>query len=511
VEKFGNRWMLVTPDGHGFWSFGVFAIVPTGNPQAKYGDADLTWGPQTVRRLRSWGFNTILDHSSLWVHAEQTCSGCSPSWANGQPEKMPTVWFEDAASYPIRNVFGYCSNPAKSIFERLNGAYYTRYSAPNPDPFDPCFATWITTHINTSAEFATAASNPYVIGFSSGESDFIWGFGSGAIADFPTIGGGENSPHIGWVVLIAAPTQTYNSYWGVTYSDTTLYAKQALKNFLQGRYGTIAALNAAWGSSYTTFDSNGGWGPGTGLLDEDGRHSWIPEGDVLAGATPAMKTDLDDFLYLYAEKWFKTQRDALKAKYPNMLYLGPNMVGSWGTPPRRQVLQAAGKYIDVFMTQIGVGAPDDQQRLDFTMQYLGDKPIASWFGITANADSSQYQYPDPSTFLTASTQAERAQIYDRMLNWYLNATVSPTVPGVGGVKPYIGVRWWGYLDNPGETANWGLVTPSDNAYDGIEAVTPLVSCSPPLNTYVCGGEARNFGNFLSGVKATNQAILNALP
>jgi len=517
VEKFGNGWMFVTPDGNAFWSFGVFNVaVDThvdvlGNTYqnrviTKYGDADKTWGPQQVRRLRSWGLNTILDHYNLWVHPVQTCGGCL-GWQNGQPEKMPAVWFIDGAGYPLRNVLNYAPQGAKDIFHGVNSTYYNGYNAPNTDPFDPNFVTWINTYMK-SGEAATAARSPWVIGFSLAESDYIWGFGAGSTASFATVPPGHNGPHLSWIVLITSPTQTSNPTWGATYADTTVYAKQALKNFLQGRYATIAALNTAWGSNYTSFDSAGGWGTGTGLLDEDGRHSWVPRHwDNLTGATAAMKQDLDDFLFQYASQWFKTQRNALKAAFPNMLYLGPNVVGSWGTPPRRQILQAAGQSIDVFMTEVGTGAAEDQQRLDFMMQYLGDKPVASWFGITANPDSAMYQYPNPQTFLTASTQSQRAQIYSQMLNWFLNATVSASVPGVGGTKPYIGLRWWAWLDNPTERADWGLVTPLDNLYDGKEAI--IARGVDPWG-YPTGGEADNYGDFLSAVRSANFAALQAL-
>ena len=60
------------------------------------------------------------------------------------------------------------------------------------------------------------------------------------------------------------------------HNDPKLYAKYAWSAFLQKKYDTIAALNAAWGSDYTSFGDDGGYGAGTGVLDEDGRHkAWL--------------------------------------------------------------------------------------------------------------------------------------------------------------------------------------------------------------------------------------------
>jgi hypothetical protein len=45
------------------------------------------------------------------------------------------------------------------------------------------------------------------------------------------------------------------------------------QSFLEKEYdNNIAALNASWGSNYTSFCDAGGFGSGTGVLDEDGRH-----------------------------------------------------------------------------------------------------------------------------------------------------------------------------------------------------------------------------------------------
>ena len=52
-----------------------------------------------------------------------------------------------------------------------------------------------------------------------------------------------------------------------------------------------------------------------------------------------------------------------------------------------------------------------------------------------------------------------------------------------------------------ENSNYGLVSPLDNAYDGHESVTGSVACSSPINTYTCGGEAANYGDAITPIKA----------
>jgi len=67
----GQRWWLVTPDGHGFLSIGACCVHPRGdtirrtdrrpylkNVLARHGDTK-TWAQSTRHRLRTWGFNTM--------------------------------------------------------------------------------------------------------------------------------------------------------------------------------------------------------------------------------------------------------------------------------------------------------------------------------------------------------------------------------------------------------------------------------------------------------------------
>jgi hypothetical protein len=59
------------------------------------------------------------------------------------------------------------------------------------------------------------------------------------------------------MVAAMSPVQTANPQWSWVYTDTVMHTKQALHDFLVAKYSTVAALNTAWGSNYTTFDSSG--------------------------------------------------------------------------------------------------------------------------------------------------------------------------------------------------------------------------------------------------------------
>jgi hypothetical protein len=336
----------------------------------------------------------------------------------------------------------------------------------------------------------------------------LTGFGAGS--DFDTvangaIGGARNQSNLGLVVLLDQPFQASSSYWGVTYSDQTLYAKQRLSSFLQNRYGSISALNSAWNSTYTTFGSAGGWGSGSGLLDEDGRHTgWIPSDTIhLAGSASAFQTDMNDFLKIFAIQYFSVIKKGMSVYAPGILYLGPTTLGSWGTPSRAQVYQAAASYVDMIMVAtIPAGVSDDQQRIDFIAKNAGDKPWASWEGMFGQPDSYMYPYPAPDDVAPQSSkQADRAQVYVGRVNSLINAKTT------SGTYPVVGLKFWELVDNWGETANWGLLTRRDNAYDGLADV---IATGKDAWGYSTGGENKNFGDFLNAVATTNNGIYATL-
>ncbi len=489
VAKLNNRWIFATPDGNAFWMTGVYNVniddhvtdlgtTYTQVCDAKYGDHRLTWGPQQNRRLKSWGFNTLGEYASGYTLPWATSD--DPRWPGKiQPVKMAAIPFPlQAAWYSQTNRNSYAPGPVKELYWAMD-SHFTGYRGQFPDVFDPNFDLWVNARA-ASSEYARYAASPWLIGFSSDDTDYLTGFGPGP--DFDSRGHGH--PHLGYVTLLTPPTQTRNKAGTITYTDPKVYTKYALRDFLQARYGSIAALNAAWGSAYTTFDSNGGWPTGSGLLDENGKGRWVGTDSVgLTNTAPTVKADLDDFLYEIAKRYFSIYRTRIKQYYPNALYLGPTTVGGWDAPARRQVLRAAGQYLDVLRTTWN----GDQARLDFMAQHAGDLPIVTWLGAKANPDSALFRY----TASGFQTQLDRGTYYQNSLTARVNAAVTTT-----GVHPFVGIQWWEFHDNWAEKANWGLVTLSDNAYDGKEAI---VAAGKDPWGYPTGGENYDHGNFLGPV------------
>jgi len=537
TQKIGSRWHLCTPAGYAFFMNGIYHVIAndTGTDyqgivennviQTKYvtgstPNYELNWCLQTAHRMQGWGFNTTAEdsYSYMWPVATHYQWGTSD---NTIPVKLPFVVKLSPDIYSLTNTNGYANAPVKDILAGIKTTVYNGYRSHLPDFLDPNYQQWLQNDLINDYwphQAFTGPHNDYLVGFDVEESDDMEGFGIGT--DFPTVDvsitGAQSTvspaPHVGWLVLVTAETQTSNSNYGITYTNMTVYAKQALSNWLATRYSSnIATLNAAWGSNYSTFGSTGGWGTGTGLLDEDGTcpakttTCWVPtDAYQLSGATSQMKQDLDDFLLYYADKYYSMIKATLQAQAPGFLYLGTASIGSWGGPPRRQILQAASKYLDVF-TLGGIppflcaNCTDAQQRIDFVAQWGGDKPWLNWTGFQARADSYMSPYAQSTDYLR--TQADRGQLYQQMLQQFLNASDSLT-----GTYHIVGLQWWGWDDQRSESANWGLVTPRDDPYDGTSATMTLGADSWGYPTGCLSGfgcEQANYSSFLGPVREAN--------
>ncbi|MGB6484416.1 MAG: hypothetical protein WBE86_13100 [Candidatus Acidiferrales bacterium] len=280
LTKIDNRWWFCDPAGNAFISMSVGNVLPNGNSTpdclgnntypiylAKYGDTKANWGWQTLKRMTSWGFNSIGQDSSGWVLPWQTCSNCV--WPRGkQPIPLPYISEPKPAEYAATNHDGYVTSPIKDEISGTNSNYTAWRGGALFDVFDPSLNTqW-------KSELAHGNfNNPYLLGILTDDSDYF--IGSGAGPDFPS---GHTNANMAWVTLITSPVQTYiqstpQASKTLLYTKTQDYSKTlatnpttpcsisnpcSLRDYLWQKYhGNIAGLNAAWGSSYTTFDSTG--------------------------------------------------------------------------------------------------------------------------------------------------------------------------------------------------------------------------------------------------------------
>jgi hypothetical protein len=521
LETARGRWIFCTPLGHAFWMLSVYQIDwTTGGAayatavQNKYGSSQ-AWAAQATARLESWGFNTVGPQSGEGSHNVFPVSTYN---AAPNPHPMPFLRYIDLSSWCVRNA----SYQVKNLYNGMNPAVFS-VARTFPDVFDPNWvacAQYYAANGDGSFTPNLPRNEPWMIGTWLGDADFLYGFGRG-----PQTPGGAH-PHLGWIAATMSPTQSSGPNGDFsnlfTYSNQTVYTKLAWQSYLENKYGTIQALNAAWGSNYTTFGSSGGWPKsttgGAGLMDEDGSSPWMGNGAAgLVGTNANAAADLNEFLGQIATQYFRVASQALKTAYPTHLVFGPGSLNAQTYP---QVLEAAGKYLDVVEVWV---EPKYVARLKEAWD-IAHRPLVIWTTLTSQEDSLANKGKPWGGACTGNydfcTQRQRGLGYSALISKYWNAQTPQ------GTHFVVGLDWWAWADQVtnGENMNFGLVNLHDQAYDGHEATSRAVrprrgirlsglSVAPRALARQSGPAAENgaaSGDFLDSVIRANREILRRL-
>lgn len=303
TEKIGDKWWLVDPAGHRFFSHGIdcvrmldatpiedrsawFADFPGDQPEfkeffseayclkghyagrtvkcfsfsganlrRKYGADWKTVYPELIqRRLRSWGLNTI------------------GNWSDGATCRLRRTPYTDTiGSHNVRQIEG-------------SEGYWGKF----PDVFDPGFAASLRQAM--AGKKGQSAGDPWCLGYFS-DNEMSWG----------------DDTSLAVAVLKSPADQA---------------AKQVFMADLKARYGDIVKLNAVWDTAHKSWDD---------LLQT----RTVPD-------VQKASADLGAFYTRIAEQYFRTVRDSIKAVAPSQLYLGCRFAGS-----NDRAALAAAKFCDV--------------------------------------------------------------------------------------------------------------------------------------------------------------------
>ncbi len=383
VAQIGERWWLVTPDGHPFFSTGINVLSFAGTATkdgvehykdavtAKYGTQN-AWSDAALQNCQAWGINTV---------------GGWSDWSFFQTRMPYTVLLDVGTA---------------------------------PDYFAPEFAQHAKDVLTTTA--TQLKDDKFLVGYFL-NNEVYWGYG---IRGF----------HYVFDDYMALPADTSPG-------------KQQLIQYLEQRYGTVAALQADFQ---------------TDAVDWPGVATATTLGNL---ATPGATATRSAWSGLVAEKFFAVTDAALRAADPHHMNLGVRFISQLAP---RAVLKAAGKYVDVMSINyydLNPGLPEWLQSLepdyvsvdDFLAEHYaaGGRPIliTEW-GYRA-ADSG---LPNsfPPIYPVLDTQAQRADAYEAYVRNVMQ-------------RPYfVGHHWFLYTDQPaegrfdGEDSNFGLVTEKDVPY-----------------------------------------------
>lgn len=220
-------------------------------------------------------------------------------------------------------------------------------------------------------------------------------------------------------------------------SDTS--TKTAFVTMLRTRYrGDVAAFNAAWQTSFASFDD---------LL-----------GAQFSPATDAAVADTDAFAETYLDKFYAMFSGAIRRADPHHMVIGDRWFGRTmdDAKLRRQVSTAAGKHLDALTYNYYAWDPS-MERLAEMYRYSGGKP----FIVT------EFHFGEPSRGLTfAINMAKDEDEKGRLYRHYVEKMAASGM--------VVGAHWFEYLDQAatgrwfqgfnGEAGAIGMVDVTDRPY-----------------------------------------------
>ena len=518
ILKVKGRWVYADPNCNSFYQFSVYDASPEfilqGVFQSRYGNDESKWAKHSLQREVAYGFNTndiFYSDYMLPVATSNTGQGASIK----VPFLLHFSTMNDASYDPT--LLG-LPEPVKDMCIGQDSNGFKNYCLYTLDIMDPNWTVANQAELGLQISDFVGGFNtiPWIPAISLGDSDQVFMFKGNGVR-FP------NYPHPAMVVATSAFNYSLPPVNG-NWQRPILYGKagwtcNAVANdptnfppgqsYLEKKYGTIAALNQSWGTGnfYTSFCDAGGFGAGTGVLDEDGRHTaWFgnpPDYYNQLGVNSNLKADLDTYLYTMAYQVYYPQVSVVRGYDTNHLLMC-GVHGGVGEGGMRPVIAQAFHDAGCQVLVLGWNSEYNQYALAAN-QAIYDQiglPVTLFYQVTAQADSDYSNYPTNGAFdADYPTQQIRGQHYNSDNPAIYNSQ------GSNGDYYVMGIDFWGLTDNAPEERNLGFISLSDNVYDGNCAVWTL---SIDQWGYPCGGEAANYGDFTDGVTQTNSAILQQL-
>lgn len=409
VQKKGNRWVLVDPEGNAYFHLGVCAFNPSDDFTFVRGrehiyqwlpprnseflsawHSDKYWGPLAVSFHLA---NTIRKHGQPYARADYTTRmiervrkwGFNSAGAFSSPDEgvCKQAKFPYAASLPLNPWEGFPEIPG------AHGAF---------DPFDDTIRQRCDERF--AARIAPQANNPLLIGYFLNNEPLY--------EDLPRAIPALNGKHA---------------------------CKQRLVQMLETKYGTIAAFNGAWETSFASFAETAQRG--------------------LPVKTRAAAADVQEFTGQFLEAYFQLVTGTFRKYDKNHMLIGNRLQA--GTINNEQLCRLSGKYLDVVSFNYYTYYLD-KAFLSRIYQWTGGRPMfLSEFYYDSPKDSGL-----PGGGKDVSSQLQRGQGYR---NYVEQAATLGYV---------VGIEWFTLVDQSltgrffekfnGENANTGLVAVTDRPW-----------------------------------------------
>lgn len=445
VSKLDGRWYLVSPEGHAFFSLGVNAVssahsktyvegregmfnsLPAeGDPLAAfYGSGD-NRSDNGANRGRAFDHGRWYDFYN--ANRQQLRGSADLSaWRALSLDRLQAWGFNTLGNWSDPQLIGNQRVPYTMPLS-IQGDFASIQTGQDwwggmPDPFDPRFAM--------AAERAIAIAtrdlrdDPWLIGYFA-DNELAW----------------------------AAPGADAQARYALAYATlrltTDVPAKRAFLKQLRDKYRNQNGISKAWGIDLQAWE----------LMEDPGFEAPLPD-----PAHPEIEADLQNFLRLYADTYFKTISDALKWHAPNQLLLWGRFAIS--TP---EAVASCAQYCDVLSFNFYTDSP--QSGYDWTLLRQLNKPVL----VSEFHFGSRDRGPFWGGVSAVSREEERGPAY---ANFLAESLKEPQI---------VGVHWFEYIDQPvsgrlldGENGHLGLIGITDLPFtDFVESVRKANVALPPL-------------------------------
>jgi hypothetical protein len=494
TEKRDDRWFLVTPEGHPFYSLGVNAVTPNDShtyvegresmfaslpqsdePLAAFygkGDDNRDTGANRNRQFdqgrwfdfyganlqRTYGVPKCLDPVKTQPEADEVDADQTPVAADQAPVDQPAIAAPAPAETPAPAVAAQ-PEPCKPIsfdaqrwtdhtlnrlqawgFNTIGNWSDAELGAKDRVPYTmPLSIVGDYVSISTGQDWWGGMPDPFDPRFAMATERAV------AIAardhrDDPWLIGYYADNELAWAAPGNDPKARYALAYGTLKLTTDSPAKRAFLKQLRDKYRNQEGLSKAWGISLPAWE----------LMEDPGFEPPLPSPEH-----PEIENDFKYFQRVFAETYFKTIADSLKWHAPNQLLLG----GRFGvTSP--EAVDACAKFCDVL--SFNFYTPTPQDGYDFARLRVLDKPVL----VTEFHFGSRDRGPFWGGAMEVAKEEDRGPAY---ANFLKHALAEPSI---------VGVHWFQYLDQPvsgrtldGENGHLGLVGITDVPYQGfVDAV-----------------------------------------
>ena len=431
TSKLDGRWYLVTPEGHGFFSLGVNTVSsahsktyvegreamfdslpPADDPlSAFYGTGD-NRSDNGANRGRAFDHGRWYDFYN--ANRLRLYGAADPAqWRALSLDRLQAWGFNTLGNWSDPEFAGNQRVPYTMPLS-IQGDFASIQTGQDwwggmPDPFDPRFA------MATERAIAIASrdlrDDPWLIGYFA-DNELAW----------------------------AAPGNDAASRYALAYATlrltTDVPAKRAFLKQLRDKYRNQNGISKAWGIDLQAWE----------LMEDPGFQAPLPD-----PAYPQIEKDLQNFLRLYADTYFKTIADALKWHAPNQLLLGARFAVT--TP---EAVASCAQYCDVLSFNFYTRTP--QSGYDWSLLHELDKPVL----VSEFHFASRDRGPFWGGVSEVASEADRGPAY---ANFLAESLKEPQL---------VGVHWFQYLDQPvtgrlldGENGHLGLIGITDVPFRGF--------------------------------------------